>query len=292
MNVLYGNYAPSFLFAEKYNFPEKWVYAETKCPYSMFRYICSGTAEFKVDGVSYSVKAGDVFYIPQGCLLYCKAYEEIEFISIRFFGTVQLPGEDMLNKLWGIEQIFHYQDRPYMRDYFEKVYSSAISKDSYKRLITRGYLNLICADLAAQSSKDTEPFEEDRVLAESLNDVDYLRDKALEAVKNTDPKVNTLVEYITLHPEKNPTNTQLCNMIGVGESTLRRIFKKETGKTIYEFINERKMRYAAHLLVTTLESVSEISYQLGYETPSYFSKLFRENYGVSPLTYRKNSKEA
>ena len=101
-----------------------------------------------------------------------------------------------------------------------------------------------------------------------------------------------LVEYITLHPEKNLTQEQMCEMVSISSSTLRRIFKKETGKTIYEFVNERKMQYAAHLLVTTIEPISEISYQLGYESPSYFTKQFRENYGVSPQAYRKNSKEA
>ena len=127
---------------------------------------------------------------------------------------------------------------------------------------------------------------------EALSDIDYVRERALESVKHKDPRINMLVEYITLHPEKNLTQEQMCEMVSISGSTLRRIFKKETGKTIYEFVNERKMQYAAHLLVTTMETISEISYQLGYESPSYFSKQFRENYAVSPQAYRKNSKEA
>lgn len=198
----------------------------------------------------------------------------------------------MLNYLWNVQQLYHFQEDLEMKRFFEEIYRYAVSKLSYKRLILRGYLNLICAKLAALSVEEKEDFEEDRARLESLNDVDYLRERALGSLKNKDPRINMLVEYITLHPEKNLTQEQMCEMVSISSSTLRRIFKKETGKTIYEFVNERKMQYAAHLLVTTIEPISEISYQLGYESPSYFTKQFRENYGVSPQAYRKNSKEA
>lgn len=292
MNALYSNYSPTLLYVEKYSFPSTWVYPEAKCPYSMVRYVISGSAIFSVDGERYTVKKGDVFYIPQGCLLYCIANTKIEFISVRFFGSIQLPEENMLNYLWNVQQLYHFQDDSEMRKYFEEIYRYAVSKFSYKRLFMRGYLNLICANLAAITSEEKDEFEEDRNILEALNDIDYLRDRALESLKNKDPRINTLVEYITLHPEKNLTQAQMCEMVSISGSTLRRIFKKETGKTIFEFVNERKMQYAAHLLVTTIEPISEISYQLGYESPSYFSKQFRENYGISPQAYRKNSKEA
>lgn len=292
MNALYSNYSPALLFVERYVFPSTWVYPETQCPYSMIRFIFSGSATFRVDSETYTVEEGDVFYIPQGCLLECRAIEQIEFISVRFFDSIQLPDENMLNYLWHVEQLYHFKSDAEMKEYFERIYQFAISKYSYKRLVTRGYLNLICAKLAVRSSDEKEPFEEDRLVQETLNDVGYLRERVLESVKNKDPRINMLVEYITLHPEKNLTQKQMCEMVNISGSTLRRIFKKETGKTIYEFVNERKMQYAAYLLVTTIEPISEISYQLGFESPSYFSKQFRKNYGVSPQTYRKNSKEA
>ena len=292
MNVLYSNYSPTLLFVERYVFPSTWVYPEAKCPYSMARYILSGSAVFRVDGEEYTVNQGDVFYIPQGCQLFCKAKEKIEFISVRFFDSIQLPEENMLKYLWNVQQLYHFQEDQEIRKYFEEIYRYAISKVSYKRLVMRGYLNLICAKLAALSVQEKEDFEEDRVSMEALSDIDYVRERALESVKHKDPRINMLVEYITLHPEKNLTQEQMCEMVSISGSTLRRIFKKETGKTIYEFVNERKMQYAAHLLVTTMETISEISYQLGYESPSYFSKQFRENYAVSPQAYRKNSKEA
>ena len=81
-------------------------------------------------------------------------------------------------------------------------------------------------------------------------------------------------------------------MCDVSESTLRRLFKTYMGKTIYEFIKETRILYASHLLMTTNVPISEIGYRVGYESASYFTKTFREVFGVSPQEYRKNSREA
>lgn len=293
MDAIFNNYAPIFLYVDKYHFSDKWVYQESRVPYSMFRYICSGSAVFKVNDISYEVREDDVFYIPQGSRLHCAALEDIIFISVRFTGSVQFSDEDMLEQLWGISKQYNCVNSPQLKIWFEKMYLSGISRSTFKRLETRGYLNLICAELARRSGKNNEPDETlklDRT-TESMFDIKYLRNRVKASHQNIDPRVQILVDYITLHPEENITREKMCSMAGVSESTLRRLFKKLMGKSIYEFVNDTKMIYATHLLVTTLEPISEIGYQLGYESPSYFTKRFRENYGISPQAYRKNSKE-
>ncbi len=293
MDAIYSNYAPTFLYVDKYQFSDKWAYQESRVPYSMFRYICSGSAVFKVNGSSYTVTQDDVFYIPQGSMLHCMALESIVFISVRFAGSMQLSDEDMLAELWNISQQYNCADSPEIKSWFEKMYLSAISKATYKRLETRGYLNLICAELARRSGENEEPEEtlkQDRT-TESMFDIKYIRNRAKASHQNIDPRVQILADYITVHPEENLTREKMCKMTGVSESTLRRLFKTMMGKSIYEFIKDTKMTYATHLLATTLEPISEIGYQLGYESPSYFTKRFHENYGISPQEYRKNSKE-
>jgi AraC-like DNA-binding protein len=293
MDAIYSNYAPTFLYVDKYQFSDKWAYQESRVPYSMFRYICSGSAEFTVNGISYTVMQDDVFYIPQGSTLQCKALENIVFISVRFVGSMQLSDEDMLEQLWNITQQYNFKDSPEMKIWFEKMYQSAVSKATYKRLETRGYLNLICAELARRSGKNEETEEalkQDRTTA-AMFDMKYIRNRVKASHQNIDPRVQILVDYITVHPEENLTREKMCRMTGVSESTLRRLFKALMGKSIYEFIMDTKMIYATHLLATTLEPISEIGYQLGYESPSYFTKRFRENFGISPQAYRKLSKE-
>ena len=294
MDPIYVNYHPTFLYADKYYFSDMWIYNEERVPYSLIRYICSGRAQFQVNGVSYELGPGDVFYIPEDSILYCRAREELVFISIRFLGSIRVPGMDMLQNLWNIQQLYKVQDVPEIGEWFEKIYQSAISRVNYKQLEIRGYLNLIFAELARKSvdyQEDPEVVARERQLMESMDDMRSIRRRAMASQQKTDPRLRMLVDYITLHPEKMLTREQMCDMCGVSESTLRRLFKEKMGKTIAEFIRDTKMTYAAHLLVATSDLVSDIAYKLGFESPSYFTKTFRENYGVSPQEYRKISHE-
>ena len=157
------------------------------------------------------------------------------------------------------------------------------------------YLNLICARLARESTNQVEPEETvkaERILMESMEDMKSIRRRAVASHNKTDPRIQALVDYITLHPEVNLTREEMCRMCDVSESTLRRLFKSHMGKSIYEFIKDTKVLYAAHLLTTTNIPISEVGYRLGYESPSYFTKTFRDVFGVSPQEYRKCSRES
>ena len=65
------------------------------------------------------------------------------------------------------------------------------------------------------------------------------------------------------------------------------LFRKETGQTVTEFVNERRMRTGAHLLRTTRLQVQTIAQHCGVSDVNYFSKLFKKQYGVTPKQFRE-----
>ena len=67
---------------------------------------------------------------------------------------------------------------------------------------------------------------------------------------------------------------------------LSREIKRRTGKTYTELLQERRLRQAAWLLEHTGQRVSDIALSVGYENVSYFHRIFRETYGMSPRNYR------
>lgn len=295
MEAIYSDYYPIFIYVDKYRFSKNWVYPAAPVPYSLFRYVVSGTAVFSLDDTPYEVGPGDVFYIPQGSILSCAAKEEVTFISIRFIGSIQLEGADMLQMLWKIPICYNFADQPGMLGCFEHVYASALTRSTFKMLEIRGYLNLICAYLARVSkdnfNKDST-LEEDRRQTEAHFDAKSIRRRAEKSARtNKDPRITIIVDTIITHPEKNFTSHELCELAGFSESTLRRLFKEQTGKTVYDFIKDTKMTNAARKLLVTNEPISSIAYELGYETPSYFSKCFKEVFGISPQEYRRTSHE-
>jgi len=296
MEAIYSNYYPNFLYVDKYRFSKKWINNPNTVPYGLLRYVLSGNAIFGINDTEYVVGPDDVFYIPQGCTLSGRAVSEVVFISVRFVGSMQYhTGEDMPKTLWDFPNLHNFRDEPQIKGYFEEIYRSALSKNNFKMLEIRGCLNLLWAALAKLSPSNydsDESLEADRREMEASFDFQSVRNRAEKsAIQKSDPRISTLVDYIMTHPEENFTRQQLCDMAGISVSTLRRLFREQTGKTLFAFIKEIKMVNAARRLVITTDPISTIAYDLGYEGPSYFSECFKQIYGVSPQDYRKTSHE-
>ena len=74
----------------------------------------------------------------------------------------------------------------------------------------------------------------------------------------------------------------LCRILGVGHNYLSAIFRKETGKTVTDFIRETRVEAAKPLLLTTDLKVYEVSEKVGYRSVEHFSRSFRKQTGRSP----------
>jgi AraC-like DNA-binding protein len=72
--------------------------------------------------------------------------------------------------------------------------------------------------------------------------------------------------------------------------TLSRILKKETGRSFKELLQEKRLERACTLLTSSHASVADIAASVGYENTSFFHRLFRRVYGVSPRDYRITSR--
>lgn len=66
------------------------------------------------------------------------------------------------------------------------------------------------------------------------------------------------------------------------------LFKKYSGKTLIDYLTDLRMDYAAKLLIQTDLSIITIAGETGYDNQSFFTKKFKERYGVTPKTFRKN----
>ena len=73
---------------------------------------------------------------------------------------------------------------------------------------------------------------------------------------------------------------------------LSTIFKKETGKTVSEYIRERRIKHAAHLLSTTNLQIQTVALHCGMMDVQYFSKTFKKQMGKTPREYREAFKAA
>lgn len=83
-----------------------------------------------------------------------------------------------------------------------------------------------------------------------------------------------------------PTVKNLANKVNLSPSYLSDLLKKETGLNAQDYIHYYLIEQAKNILLQTNKSVSEIAYSLGFEYPQYFSRLFKQKTGKTPIEYR------
>jgi AraC-like DNA-binding protein len=74
----------------------------------------------------------------------------------------------------------------------------------------------------------------------------------------------------------------------MSHSVVYKKIKNLTGLSIIEFVRDFKLKRAAILLVKYQLSVSDVCYKVGFSDRRYFSKIFKQKFGVTPSEYAKN----
>lgn len=85
--------------------------------------------------------------------------------------------------------------------------------------------------------------------------------------------------------------TELSQALGYSADYINRIIKKLTGHTLVEYNQKIVLQIAADYLKTTNININEICEKLGYINRSFFNKIFKDQYGVSPSKYRTMSRK-
>ncbi len=95
------------------------------------------------------------------------------------------------------------------------------------------------------------------------------------------------LDYIYDHLHTRITITDLAAHVGRSPEHLSRLFHREIGQTITDYIRDMKLETAANMLQYSDWSVADISAILAFSSQSYFTQLFHQKYEVSPGEYRR-----
>lgn len=99
-------------------------------------------------------------------------------------------------------------------------------------------------------------------------------------------KIAKIIEENISDPDLNVN--QLCEKSGIPNKQLYRLIKKYIGTAPLDYIRSVRLQKAAVLLSQHRFTVSEISYMVGFKTPSYFAKCFQNQFGVKPSQYQSD----
>ena len=243
-------------------------------------YVKKGKGEIQLETGLFQGKAGDIFVVPPGTLhaLYKAKGFSMEYENIIFKPDLLSSGA---NDLCMIQYIVPLLDGSLPIEYF--LTPALGSFEALSNCIRQ--IDLVCADqtpgwqLAVKSSLFNFFFlliseRQKKTVSTSSNP------KSLE-------KMKTVLKYVENHYTEKLTIDDMAELTYYSKSHFMKFFKAHMGTGFTEYLNDYRLTMAARLLKSSDESILMIADASGFDNLSYFNRIFKRKYGVSPGAYRK-----
>lgn len=101
--------------------------------------------------------------------------------------------------------------------------------------------------------------------------------------------LDNVIAYVQQHLSEKLTVESVAAQVGYSPSHLSRLFTRENGMPLYQFIRKCRLSRAQYLLSATRQPVENIAFQTGFPSAANFSQAFRRETGMSPSEYRRRS---
>lgn len=227
------------------------------------------TAEFNVliyvtDGIMYVTEDGQDYEIASGEMLLLKS-------GLRHYGRYETPR--------GTSWVYAHFCLP---DYNNKAENAVFLPKKISCLsgsIIEEKLYKLCGIF--HSSAPMKSLRKNALFFEILLDI------AAEQQPKNESISDNICAYLDTQTDKDFSKELIGKRFFMSYSHLAAVFREEKGITMGQYHNTVRMKKACHLLRSTLMSVGEIAYSLGFSDMLYFSRKFHAYSGTSPTDYRK-----
>ena len=246
-------------------------------------YVENGCCEFNVDLERYVVKQGDIVIVKPYSLHAIKQYKEETGCLLSFVFDMNMLSYGVMDACY-VKYL-----KPFIDGKFE--YPQVIGTDC------DGYNELKESILELHKVNDAkEPIIEmnikwrlEKLFYLLLKNV-FIRKTDLE--KNKQEAVDNIkivIDYIQENYQNAITIGELAALLHFSEPYFMRFFKKHTGTTCVDYINDFRMNKATELLTTSNISIMEVAMQVGMHNISYFNRMFKKKYQMTPKEYRREN---
>lgn len=121
----------------------------------------------------------------------------------------------------------------------------------------------------------------------TLDYITQIQEEFNKAVSDTSrtQRLKLMVSYIHAHYNESVSVNDIAKYAGISRTECFRCFQGILHKTPTEYLTDYRLSMASMLLTTTKRTLTDISESCGFSSPSYFGKMFKARYGVSPKKY-------
>ena len=146
------------------------------------------------------------------------------------------------------------------------------------------HLDSLSSTFAIKIEQMSTPAEMEALMFDMFRS--YCRLVRKHSMRSYSSTVQKAIVYIESDLSANLTLSVLADAQNVSAGYLSTVFKKETGTTVTEYINSKRVKHAMHLLSTTKLQIQTIALHCGIMDVQYFSKVFKKYTGKTPREYR------
>ncbi len=260
-----------------------WNFQNVSSPFTRIYLVTKGSAEILMKSGTYTLTPGKLYIIPAFTLHSNVCSGHFEHYYVHIYADA-ISSQDIIGNL----------DFPF------EIPASEIDTIIFKAL---------CEHNSAMALKNPNPkiydnkhsliecvrLNRERPLFDRLESKGIIYQLMSRFVRMAKPKYDTSNKGIRMalkHIENKMSEAisveELAETACISIDHFIRLFKQEVGSTPMHFIIRKKMTRAQFILAIERTPVKEISYSLGYDDPSYFSRLFRNHVGCSPQKYRNS----
>lgn len=237
---------------------DSFCHMDRTADFNVLIYVTDGTMYVTEEGQDYEIASGEMLFLKNG---------------LRHFGRYETPR--------GTRWIYAHFYLPDSVKTSENALLLPKKTSCLSGSVIEEKLYKLCDYF--HSSDPMKSLRKNAVLYEILLDIGMEQQPKKESIPDK------ICAYLDTQTDKDFSKELIRNRFFMSYSYLATEFKKENGISMGQYHNNIRMKKACHLLRSTLMSVGEIAYCLGFSDMLYFSKKFHSFSGLSPTEYRRQS---
>jgi AraC-like DNA-binding protein len=105
--------------------------------------------------------------------------------------------------------------------------------------------------------------------------------------KKTEGRIGKVFQYVHRHSGEHVALAEVAALINLSESAFCKFFKRTTGKTFSDYASDIRIGHACRLLAESDETITEIAYRTGFDSLTYFNRVFLRKKKMRPREFRK-----
>ena len=229
-------------------------------------FLLEGNCTYIIDNKVYNVRSGDIVIIPDGIIHHTK-YDDINHTRILINCSDDYIPDSVRS---GISLGGYLYRNPFVIDEAKRIFKTI--ENEYNRKDTYSKDILICH-------------------THSLFYLILRNSDSCITVDVGNKLIEQAVAYIRENFASDITLSALAKKFSVSPEHFSRMFKKETGLGFSKYLNSLRLQYAEQLLKNAEDiNITRVAENCGFEDSNYFSKKFKEVYGISPKKVQKQNK--